>query len=82
VIAAQFGRRISVSDLNYVLQKVEAGRKVRVIQDRYGQERVQLQMSWLPFSTKLELTRDDINRVKEALGARSRRNRPVVPVTF
>lgn len=71
-----------MSDLDFVLWRVQKGGKVRVVQDRYGQEKVEVRRPWLPLTTRLELPRDELNQVKAALGLRGRKSRPTVAVTF
>lgn len=69
-----------MSELDTVLKRIEKGAKVRIIQDRYGQERIELKGSWLPFKTRVELSREEMAKVKQALGLRSRKDKHVVPV--
>lgn len=69
-------------DLNSILARIHSGAKVRIVQDSYGQERVEIRRSWFPIPARVELSRDEMTKVKAALGARSRKNRHAVPVTF
>lgn len=71
-----------MSDLDSVLQKIQAGARVRIVQDRYGQERIELKRAWLPLKTRIDLPREDLLKVKDALGARGRKNRQTATVTL
>ena len=71
-----------MSDLDSVLQKIQAGVRVRIVQDRYGQERVEMKRAWLPLTTRIDLPRQDLMKVKDALGARNRKHRPAATVTI
>ena len=71
-----------MSDLEGILRKIEGGAKIRIIQDRYGQEHIEMKGAWLPFKTRIELSREEIAKVKQALGLRARKDRPTVPVKF
>ena len=69
-------------DLASVLQKIQAGARVRIVQDRYGQERIEIRRAWLPLTTRIDLPREDLSKVKDALGARSRKHRQAATVSF
>ena len=69
-------------DIDLILLKIRSGEKIRIVQDRYGQERIEMKRWWLPLKVRVELPRDEMNKVKEALSTRSRKGRTPVPVTF
>lgn len=72
-----------MAEMDSILKRIASGTKVRIIQDRYGQERIEFRRSWLPFKTRLALPREDMAKIKEVLGVRGgRKDRPVIPVTF
>jgi hypothetical protein len=70
-----------MSKLNQVLNLVESGAHVRVIQDAYGQKRIELKRTWLPFSRRIELDREEIALVEVALSSRARRSKSRVVVS-
>lgn len=69
-------------DLDVILAKIQSGAKVRIVQDRYGQERLEIRRSWFPVPARIELSRADMAQVKAALGARSRKTRQNSPVAL
>lgn len=69
-------------DLDSLLRKIQSGAKVRIVQDRYGQEHLELKRDWLPLTKRIELSREDLSKVKNALSARRRTNRQTATVTF
>jgi hypothetical protein len=72
----------SVHDIDSLLRKIKSGARVRIVQDRYGQERIELRRDWLPLTKRIELSRDDLSKIKDALSARGRTNRQTATVTF
>ena len=54
----------------FVLSKIEAGSRVRVIQDFFGREVVEIRPRLLPFGRRFQLPREDMTKVKVAIGLR------------
>ena len=70
-----------MSKLDFVLGRVEAGAKVKIVQDRYGQEKILLRLPWVFLKTKLKLSREDTALVKDALRRRHHNTpQPIVRV--
>ena len=65
-----------MSKFNSVMRRVHAGAKVRIVQDRYGQKKVEVYRSWLPIRTVVGLKRDEVSLVEVALSARRREKEP------
>ena len=61
-----------MSKLDFVLGRIEAGGKVHIVQDRYGQERISVRLPWIRIKTRLTLSRQDMALVKDALRRRHR----------
>lgn len=69
-----------MSDLNYVLRRIESGAKIRMHQDQYGKEKIEVRRAYLPVMRRVDLSRDEISQVKAALGSRSRPSKAGNPV--
>lgn len=59
-----------MSNVEKILARVNAGAKLRILMDHYGQERVQLEAKWLPIRRSFELTREELRELKRALWKR------------
>ncbi len=74
-----------MSKLNLVMKRLHSGAKLRILQDRYGQKKVEMKGTWLPIRRCYDLTRDEVAIVEVAMTARSTqslRARTVTPVTI
>ena len=61
-----------MSELSYVVRRLQAGASVRILQDGYGQEVVEVRRKWLPMTRRLKLQRDDMSQLKLKIGRASR----------
>ena len=61
-----------MTDTDFVLNEIQAGAKVRIVEDRHGLEQVEIRRGWLPIGTKYLLPRHDMISVRVALGVRHR----------
>ena len=64
-----------MSNLQFVLGRIESGAKIRILQDVYGQEKVEVRRTWLPLSKRVSLRREEMLQVKAALSARAKTSR-------
>lgn len=64
-----------MSQLSRIMSAIEAGSRVRIRVDYYGQEVVEIKRRWLPISRHLRLPHDELAQVKTALGRRDQRRR-------
>ena len=62
-----------MSDLNFVLSRIELGTKVRIVMDFYGNKAVLMDRRWLPGRQRVKLAPAEMDRVIEALEERRRR---------
>ena len=69
-----------MSKFELVMRRVHAGAKVRIVQDRYGQKKVEVSRSWLPIRQMVGLKRDELSLVEVALNSRTRREKQQTPV--
>ena len=69
-----------VSKFQMVMRRLDAGAKVRIVQDRYGQKKVELTRSWLPIRSFVDLERNEISLVEVALSSRGRRAKQQPPI--
>lgn len=68
-----------MSDLAHVMQRIDAGDKVRCYEDFYGRQWIELRRGWLlPRKVRYDLTNDQMMAVREALSLRrqQRANHP------
>ena len=63
-------------DLNYVLQQVAAGEKIRIFTDIYGARSAEFRTGWLRRTIKVELEPREIERLKDALRRRREQRTP------
>lgn len=61
-----------MSNLTYVIDRIDAGAKVRFFMDYFGTEYIQLSRGWLP-GRRITLSADQLDIVKRALRDRRRR---------
>ena len=61
-----------MGSVEQILSKIEAGVKVRIVQDHYGQEKVEVPRGWILFRRQYNVSRDEMTQVKAALSNRSR----------
>lgn len=59
-----------MSDLSYVLDKVQSGARVRFALGYFGEQAVIVSRSWLPGRVLVELAPAEIDQVKDALRRR------------
>lgn len=61
-----------MSTIDRIISRIESGSRVRIVQDYFGQEAIEIPYGWLPISRRIKLSHDDIVRVKSALSRRRR----------
>lgn len=60
-----------MSDLAYVMQRIDAGDRVRCFEDFYGRQWIELRRGWLlPRKARYDLTNDQMMSVRRALSLR------------
>ena len=64
-----------MANVDAIVARIEAGAKVRIVQDNYGQEKVEVPTGWFVFKRHYKVSRDEIARIKLALAARPRTDR-------
>ena len=63
-----------MSPRELVLSEIEAGSNVRIIEDFFGQEKVEIRRGWFPIGSRYQLPRHDMVTVRVALSVRGRTN--------
>jgi hypothetical protein len=76
----RFARGAVVSNLQFVLGRIESGARIRILQDVYGREKVVVRRAWLPLHTRVSLRREEMTQVKAALSARANVSRQMETV--
>ena len=65
------GETATMRDISYVIQRIDAGDKVRCFEDFYGRQWIELRRPWLLFHKKrYSLTNDQMMTVRQALSQR------------
>ena len=61
-----------MSEMKCILSRIESGAKIRIVQDFYGQEFIEIPGRWLPFGRRVKVRREELTMIKDALGRRRR----------
>ena len=70
---------IPMSDLNFVIQRIDAGDKVRFFEDFYGKQWIEIKRVWQFWrKRRMYFRNDEIEQIKKAL-LRRRRQRTTEP---
>ena len=59
-------------EMKRILSRIESGAKIRIVQDFYGQEFIEIPGRWLPFGRRVKVRHEELTMIKDALGQRRR----------